>query len=139
MDTYVPEEHIIQSENLTEEEEEEEEVELGNTSVNLVTTYDRFVKSEEITKRKHPQSSQLPETITILKDDITNGTIYLVGTAHFRFIYLIHFYFKYFFSYFSEKSQREVAEVCFDIILFEIIFNYISKDNSNNSTRYCYG
>jgi len=87
MDTYVPEEHIIQSENLTEEEEEEEEVEVVNPSVNLVTSYDRFVKSEEIPKRKHPQSSQLPETITILKDHITNGTVYLVGTAHFRFLF----------------------------------------------------
>ncbi len=88
METYVPEEHIIQSENnqniANEEEEEEEE---GNPSLQSITSYDHFLKSESIPKRKHPQPSQLPETITILKDEITNGTVYLVGTAHFRFSY----------------------------------------------------
>ena len=65
--------------------EEEEEIEIVDSSLQLVTTYDHFLKSEEIPKRKHPQPSQLPETITVLHDQTTNGTIYLVGTAHFRF------------------------------------------------------
>ncbi len=83
METYVPEEHIIQSENDKNIENEEEE---GNPSLQSITSYDQFLKSESIPKRKHPHPSQLPETITILKDEITNGTVYLVGTAHFRFI-----------------------------------------------------
>ena len=85
METYVPEEHVIESEkdeNLTKEEEDE--VEIVDTTLKAVTSYDRFSKAELIPKRKHPQQSQLPETITILKDDTTNGMIYLVGTAHFR-------------------------------------------------------
>jgi uncharacterized protein (UPF0305 family) len=92
MDTYVPEEHIIQSENNENLiiDDEEEEVELIDTSTKLVTSYDRFVKAEPIPKRRHPQPSQLPDTIAILKDDTTNGTVYLVGTAHFRFLF---FYF----------------------------------------------
>jgi len=83
METYVPEEHIIQSENDKNIENEEEE---GNPSLQSITSYDHFLKSESIPKRKHPQPSQLPETITILKDEITNGMVYLVGTAHFRLI-----------------------------------------------------
>ena len=109
METYVPEDHVIQSEkdeNLTKEGEEEE-VEIVDTTVKPVTSYDRFVKAELVPKRKHPQPSQLPETITILKDNITNGIIYLVGTAHF-----------------SEKSQREVAEVCYDYFFFKYYFRY---------------
>ena len=53
-----------------------------------------LVKAEKISKREHPSESELPETIKILRDPFTNGTIYLVGTAHF-----------------SEKSQREVTQV----------------------------
>jgi len=91
MDTYVPEEHIIQSENNENLKEEEEEVELVDTSSKLVTSYDRFLKAEAIPKRRYPQPSELPETITILKDEITNGTVYLVGTAHFRFFLFYSF------------------------------------------------
>jgi hypothetical protein len=86
METYVPEEHVIESEkdeNLTKEEDDEE-VEIVDTTLKAITSYDRFSTAELIPKRKHPQQSQLPETITILKDDTTNGMIYLVGTAHFR-------------------------------------------------------
>ncbi|CAF0727149.1 unnamed protein product [Adineta steineri] len=114
METYVPEEHIIQSEkdeNLIkqddDEEEEEEVEEVNNLSLETLTTYDNFLKAEPIPKRKYPQSTELPETITILKDNITNGTVYLVGTAHF-----------------SEKSQREVAEIIQmtqpDIVMVEL-------------------
>jgi hypothetical protein len=88
METYVPEEHVLQSEkdeDLTKEEEEE--VEIVDTTLRAVTSYDRFLKSELIPKRKHPQSSELPETITILKDETTHGLVYLVGTAHFRFLF----------------------------------------------------
>jgi hypothetical protein len=97
LDTYVPEEHIIQSENNEHFIEEDDDLELIDTSLKLVTTYDQFSKSEPISKRKHPQPSQLPETITILKDEITNGTVYLVGTAHFRFFISFIFYIKLFF------------------------------------------
>ena len=62
-----------------------------NSSVNC---YNGFLKPELIPQRKHPHPSQLPQTVTILKDLNTNATVYLVGTAHF-----------------SEKSQREVTEV----------------------------
>lgn len=102
METYVPEENLIQSEindNLNNEEkqinekekeiekeegEEEEAIEIVDQSLTTVNNYDQFVKPERISKRKHPQPSQLPDTITILKDETTNGIIYLVGTAHFR-------------------------------------------------------
>lgn len=86
MDTYVPEEHIIQSENIENiENQEDEEIQLRDSSLKSITSYDRFLKAEIIPKRKYPQPSQLPETITILKDEVTKGTVYLVGTAHFRF------------------------------------------------------
>jgi hypothetical protein len=85
MDTYVPEEHIIQSE-LNENLDDEEDVDLSSK---LVTSYDRFSKAELIPKRKYLQSSELPDTITILKDQTTNGIVYFVGTAHFG--YFIHF------------------------------------------------
>ncbi|CAF0812845.1 unnamed protein product [Didymodactylos carnosus] len=53
------------------------------------------------------ENPQLPETVTVLKDPNTNGTIYLIGTAHF-----------------SEKSQRDVAEVIQltqpDIVMVEL-------------------
>lgn len=55
---------------------------MENSSVDI---YNGFVKSELIPQRKHPHPSQLPQTITILKDSNTNATVYLVGTAHFRF------------------------------------------------------
>ncbi len=88
MDTYIPEEHVIQSEineNL-DNEEEEEDIELIDLSSKSVTSYERFSKAELIPKRKYPQQSELPDTITILKDQTTNGIIYLVGTAHFRYL-----------------------------------------------------
>ncbi|CAF3985715.1 unnamed protein product, partial [Rotaria sp. Silwood1] len=94
METYVAEEHIIQSENDQNLLNEQEDIELVDKSLKTITSYDRFIKSTPISKRKHPQSSDLPDTITILKDDTTNGIVYLVGTAHF-----------------SEKSQREVTEI----------------------------
>ncbi|UJR34327.1 hypothetical protein I4U23_021730 [Adineta vaga] len=98
METYVPEEHVIESEineHLSERKpEEEEEVEPVNPLIPSITSYDHFIKAQPISKRKHPQQTELPETITILKDETTKGIIYLVGTAHF-----------------SEKSQREVAEI----------------------------
>ena len=86
MDTYVPEQHLIQSENNCEQ------LNLIQNSIQL------FEKPEPIKKRRYPNENELPETITILKDPITNGIIYLVGTAHF-----------------SEKSQREVTQVTFHI------------------------
>jgi hypothetical protein len=99
METYVPEEHVIQSEsNDYIVEEKVEEVQPVNA---LVTTYDHFVKATPIPKRKHPQPSQLPETIKVLKDETTNGTIYLVGTAHFRSLLL----FCLFFSSISDISS----------------------------------
>jgi hypothetical protein len=110
MDTYIPEEHIIQSEN-NDNSITEDQVELIDTSLNVVTSYDRFLKSEPIPKRKHPQPSQLPETVTVLNDNITNGTIYLVGTAHFRFE--VCFFLLKIISYFlvkkvNEKSQKYI-------------------------------
>ncbi|CAF4115558.1 unnamed protein product, partial [Rotaria sordida] len=64
--------------------------------------------------------SQLPDTITILKDETTNGIVYLVGTAHF-----------------SEKSQREVAEIIQmtqpDIVMVELCqsrVNILSLDEN---------
>ena len=87
MDTYVPEEHVIQSEveqNL-DDDQDEEELQLIDSPSKLVTSYDRFSKAEPIPKRRHPTQSELPDTITVLKDPTTNGTVYLVGTAHFRY------------------------------------------------------
>jgi hypothetical protein len=86
MDTYVPEEHVIQSEvdqNL--DNDNDENVQLIDSTSKLVTSYDRFAKAEPIPKRKYPQQSELPDTITVLKDPTTNGIVYLVGTAHFRY------------------------------------------------------
>ncbi|CAF1458776.1 unnamed protein product, partial [Rotaria sordida] len=107
METYVPEEHIIQSEKDENLINEQEDIELVDKSFKSITSYDRFLKSESIPKRRHPQPSQLPDTITILKDETTNGIVYLVGTAHF-----------------SEKSQREVAEIIQmtqpDIVMVEL-------------------
>ena len=82
IDTYVPEQHLIESETNSE-------------AINSIETLLPFVdKPEPIGKRKHPNPDELPETITILRDPITNGIVYLVGTAHF-----------------SEKRQREVTQV----------------------------
>jgi hypothetical protein len=83
METYVPKEHIIESEK--DENLPKDDMEIVDTTVKTITSYDRFLKAEPISRRKHPIPSQLPETITILKDQTTNGTVYLVGTAHFRF------------------------------------------------------
>lgn len=58
---------------------------MEETTSNEINHYDRLVKCESIPQRKHPHPSQLPQTITILKDSNTNATVYLVGTAHFRF------------------------------------------------------
>ncbi|CAF1237859.1 unnamed protein product [Rotaria magnacalcarata] len=120
MDTYVPEEHILQSENDECLINEQEDIELIDKSSKTITTYDDFSKSEQISKRKHCQPSELPETITILKDETTDGTIYLVGTAHF-----------------SEKSQREVAEIIQltqpDIVMVELCqsrVNILSLDEN---------
>ena len=54
----------------------------------------RYIRPERIHRREYPDENQLPETIKLIREPTTNATIYLVGTAHF-----------------SEKSQREVAEV----------------------------
>ncbi|CAF1341497.1 unnamed protein product [Rotaria sp. Silwood1] len=120
METYVAEEHIIQSENDQNLLNEQEDIELVDKSLKTITSYDRFIKSTPISKRKHPQSSDLPDTITILKDDTTNGIVYLVGTAHF-----------------SEKSQREVTEIIEmtqpDIVMVELCqsrVNILSLDEN---------
>lgn len=89
MDTYVPEQHVIESEKDADSPDETVSVSpVTSASSSLTTTYDHLIKPVAIPKRKHPVASQLPETITILKDAITDGTIYLVGTAHFRFVHL---------------------------------------------------
>lgn len=54
----------------------------------------RYIRPERIHRREYPDENQLPETIKLIREPTTNATIYLVGTAHF-----------------SEKSQREVAEI----------------------------
>lgn len=63
----------------------EQSIDEIDSSENLVDNYRRFPKAQPIAKRKHPQASELPETITILKEPINDATVYLVGTAHFRF------------------------------------------------------
>ena len=84
-----------------------------DSSLNLVDHYRRFAKAEPIPRRRHPQPSELPPTITILKDPITDATVYLVGTAHFRSDFSIQVHSKNKFIFFSsEKSQREVTQVC---------------------------
>ena len=87
-DTNSPREVIIQSEDngdLTDDEENEQ----VDQSLITLTSYDHFLKAESIPKRQYPQPSDLPETVKILKDEISNGTVYLVGTAHFRFFYFV--------------------------------------------------
>lgn len=105
-----------------------------NESLRIVTSYDNFIKSEKIPKRKYPQQSELPETITILKDDTTDGIVYLVGTAHFRFLsfFFLLFLLNFSLNFFSEKSQREVAEVCLVIYFINNYFIFYLKKNQDN-------
>ena len=53
-----------------------------------------YIRPARIPTREYPCESDLPDTIKLLREPTSNARIYLVGTAHF-----------------SEKSQREVAQV----------------------------
>ena len=48
------------------------------------TGYETLAKAQSMGKRRLPSASHVPDTVTILHDEATDGTIYLVGTAHFR-------------------------------------------------------
>ena len=48
------------------------------------TSYETLAKAQPMGKRRLPSQSHVPDTVTILHDEATDGTIYLVGTAHFR-------------------------------------------------------
>jgi hypothetical protein len=62
---------------------------LENTTdepVQQLAAYQEFVVARPLPTRHHPQLHEVPETVKILRDTTTNGVVYLIGTAHFRFV-----------------------------------------------------